>query len=316
MRTTFAIALVLLGITVPAGGQDSPRKAPAQRYAPRDVTLETLAHPHALAALEKPGRVLMEDGFESKASFKNYFEVSGLRDGRVTLVMDPKTAHTGRGAVRLVAPARDGKESGAGLIHWMGKKGHDRVYFRRYLRFDEDYDQGNLNHTGGGLAGVATDGRWDQMGKAGIRPKGDDRFTVGFEPWRDWGKYPAPGYLFLYTYWMDMKGKDDGKCWGNMIQPVRERRIVPPRGKWICLEQMVQVNRLGRADGEMAAWIDGRLYLHIKGMRWRKSENLRIKRFRLGIYIHRATRENVVWYDDVVLATGYVGPTPRQPHRR
>ena len=42
------------------------------------------------------------------------------------------------------------------------------------------------------------------MGKAGIRPTGDDRFTSSFEPWRDWQRAPAPGYMFLYTYWMDM----------------------------------------------------------------------------------------------------------------
>ena len=75
-----------------------------------------------------------------------------------------------------------------------------------------------------------------------------------------------------------------------------------------CAEQMIQVNDVGKANGELAAWVDGKLYLHMTGIRWRTDERLRVKRFDVGIYVHRASRENVVWYDDIVLSTGYVGP--------
>ena len=61
-------------------------------------------------------------------------------------------------------------------------------------------------------------------------------------------------------------------------------------------------------DGELAAWVDGELYMHFEGLRWRTDERVKIKRFSLGIYIHEARRENVVWYDDVALSTGYIGP--------
>jgi hypothetical protein len=272
---------------------------------PRDVTLETLADAEALAALQAPGKVLFADDFEGGAeSLAKYFEIRGKDDGRALI---DGVAHTGGGALRLLAPARDGKESGAGASGWLGAKGHDRVYFRRYIRFAEDYDQGNLNHTGGGLAGVAGTSKWDGMGKAGVRPRGDDRFTCGFEPWRDWGRAEVPGYLFLYTYWVDMAQGRDGNWWGNMLEPAKGRRIVPPRGEWVCLEQMIQVNDVGEANGELAAWVDGELYMHMKGFRWRTDERVRIKRFNLGIYVHRAAQDNVVWYDDVVLSTGYVG---------
>jgi hypothetical protein len=93
-----------------------------------------------------------------------------------------------------------------------------------------------------------------------------------------------------------------------MFAPTEERRVVPPRGKWVCLEQMIQVNTIGKADGELAAWIDGELYLHMTGFRWRTDEKGRIKRFNLGIFIHETRRTNSVWYDDVVLSTGYIGP--------
>ena len=28
----------------------------------------------------------------------------------------------------------------------------------------------------------------------------------------------------------------------------------------------------------------------------------------VGVYIHHATQDNTVWYDDVALSTGYIGP--------
>ena len=165
-----------------------------------------------------------------------------------------------------------------------------------------------MNHTGGGLAAFAGDGKWDQMGKAGIRPLGDDRFTSRFEPWRDWGRSPAPGYMCLYTYWMDMRKGSDGNWWGNLLKPATEGRRIPQRGEWVCLEQMISTNTIGKADGELAAWIDGELYLHMKGFRWRTDERVKLKRFEIGIYIHHAERTNTVWYDDVALSTGYLGP--------
>lgn len=317
-------SIALLALGPPARAQDAD--PPAWRDAvppPRDVTLATRADPARRKRLEAPGSVLFADDFEPGRAggddlAARYFEVRGLREGLVRVeAVTASPAHPGAHALRCVAPARDGRESGAGASGWLGADGHPRVHFRRYVRFAEDYDQGDLNHTGGGLAGLAGRGRWDEMGKAGVRPRGDDRFTVGFEPWRDWGRVAAPGYLFLYTYWVDMQRGGDGRFWGNMLQPPPERRVVPRRGEWICLEQMIQVNTVSEdgalADGELAAWVDGELYLHYEGLRWRTDARVLVKRFDLGVYVHRARRENVVWYDDVVVSTGYVGPLRAAP---
>ena len=70
---------------------------------------------------------------------------------------------------------------------------------------------------------------------------------------------------------------------------------------------MLQANTPGKADGELAAWVDGKLYLHFTGIRWRTSERVRIKRLAFGVYVHQSVRDNTVWYDDVALATGYIG---------
>ena len=277
--------------------------------APMVVTEHTRADAGALARLQMPGVVFFADDAEAAPGFDGYLEVRGVDDGRARRVADVARAHGGSGAYRFVAPDNGGRESGSGATLYFGPQGYDTVYFRRYLRFAADYDQGNLNHTGGGLAGVAGSDPWAGMGQAGIRPTGADRFTASLEPWKDWGRYPPPGYFFIYTYWMDMQQDPDGNYWGNFFQPPPEGRLVPERDRWYCLEHMIRVNDPGQANGEMAAWIDGVLYIHATGFRWRTTTQVRLKRATFGIYIHAATRDNEVWYDDIVLSTGHIGPT-------
>jgi hypothetical protein len=134
--------------------------------------------------------------------------------------------------------------------------------------------------------------------------------------WRDWQRVPAPGFLHCYTYWMDMRRDRDGNFWGNMLGPAESDRRVPPLGKWLCVEQRVALNTPGKADGELAVWVDGQLYEHYRGFRWRSSESVSIKRIGLQVYVHEARRTNRVWIDDLVVSTGYVGlddPAPRPP---
>jgi hypothetical protein len=297
------IAVVVLlggGIAMTAEGVDAPY--------PKLVTAETRTGADRLSALERPGGVFFRDDFESSESLEKYFEIRGLREGRAKLTTNAELAHKGNGAIQFTAVARDGRESGAGASGWFGPEGYERVHFRRYIKFAADYDQGNLNHVGGGLAAVAGADRWRAMGSAGIRPRGDDHFNSSFEPWRDWGRYPAPGYMFLYTYWMDMNRDRDGNYWGNMLGPAQGDRIVLDRDRWYCLEHMIRTNDVGQANGELAAWIDGKLYIHYTGFRWRSSADVKLKRFNIGVYVHRAKKDNTVWYDDVVLSTGYIGP--------
>lgn len=286
-----------------------PGGAPAQDnpFAPVSATEATLANARERARLETPGQVFFHDGFESDSSLTNYFEIRGLEQGQVKLDREAGAVE-GQGALRCFAPTNNGEASGSGASYWFGPEGRPVVYFRRYLKFAADYDQGNMNHTGGGLAGVAGADRWGGMGQAGIRPDGTDRFTCAFEPWRDYQRYPAPGYMFLYTYWVDMEVSRDGYYWGNFIEPPPDQRLVPERDRWYCLEQMIRVNDLGQANGELAAWIDGQLYIHYQHIRWRLAEDVQPKRIDFGIYVHEAQRDNTVWYDEVALSTGYIGP--------
>lgn len=287
---------------------DYPR-ARATGIVPRPylVTDRTRASPAELARLTAPGTVLFADGFESAASFRSYFEIGGLAEGRVRIAHEPDSVHSGTGALQLTSTDSGGRSCGAGPVAWLGDAGHECLHLRYWIRYAADYDQGNLHHTGGSLAAVAGTDKWAGMGSAGRRPVGNDHFSTRVEGWRDWGRVAAPGFLHCYTYWMDMRQDRDGNFWGNMLGPKERERCVPERGAWQCVELRVACNTPGLADGELAVWLDGRLYVHYQGCRWRKSEAVRLKRVGLLAYVHEARRDNRVWFDDVVVATGYIG---------
>jgi hypothetical protein len=286
----------------------SAEESESDRPYPIDVTEQTLNNPAELARLQKPGTILFEEGFEEPDALKRFYNLRESDRGAQQIVLDGSVAHSGKGSLQLHTIDEGGESSDAGVTHWLGE-GADTVYYRRYIRFAEDYDQGDLNHVGGSLYAVAGDNPSAQMGRAGLRPAGDDRFGAGFEPWKDWGRNPAPGSMMLYTYWMDMKVSGDGeKYWGNNFMPDETRRIVPERGAWVCLEHALISNTPGEANGELAAWVDGKLYMHLKGFRWRSSPNVKPKRVTCGMYIHRSKKKNVLWYDDLAASTGYIGP--------
>jgi hypothetical protein len=295
--TRFLLAASLASVEVLAGSVPCGQ----------DITATTLANPQALKALEAPGKVFLAEDFESADWAEKYFDLYGLKEGRMALETDTRVVCRGKSSLRCVLDKRKGAT--ASLCYWFAP-GYDKVHFRWYSRFGENFDQGNLMHFSG-LAGVSGTDRYAEMGGAGIRPTGFDRFTSRFEPWRAWGKHAPPGAMNFYSYFPTMKEdpKMKGKFWGNQFFPAR--RFVPERGRWYCFEIMVKANDPGRENGEQAAWIDGRLYGHFTGILWRKSDEVCLKPMTLGAYIHDNPRENVVHFDDVALSTGYIGPVPK-----
>jgi hypothetical protein len=76
---------------------------------------------------------------------------------------------------------------------------------------------------------------------------------------------------------------------------------------------MVRRNRPNEFDGELATWIDGKLYMHWTGLRLCSSADVLLKRFGLDVYVHQAHKDNRVWFDDVALSTGYIGTADAAP---
>lgn len=251
------------------------------------------------SALEEPGTIFFEDDFED-GDYDDWFDAYGPPE----VIDNTQAAHSGSRALKCTAIYNDGNSSTSSIKYWF-HPGYDKVYFRWFCKFDSTFDQGWGMHFCS-LYAVEGDNKWNQMGQAGIKPDGDDRFGSGFEPWSDWETLTPPGQMQFYAYWHEMLPDNSGPYWGNVFYP--DTVIIPERGRWYCMEMMIKANDAGHDNGEIAAWIDGELYMHLTGFNWRTTNELKIKRISLGIYIHNNPKDNICWFDDVALSTGYIGP--------
>jgi carbon-nitrogen hydrolase len=304
--------------------------------APRRARGIAADHPRDRGIAEDP-RVLFAEDFESGSLEEIKKRWTDAKDpAGAALALVPRSAGEGEAGRCLQVSATPGQNDG-GYLYRRLARGVEKLHARFYVKFAADPDY--LHHFVA-LGGYQPATNWPQGG-AGERPKGDDRIYVGIEPHGNYGQFPAPGAWSFYDYWGEMKISADGKYWGNAIRP--EVPLLPPRGRWQCVEVMVKLNsKPEKADGELALWLDGVEAMRIgpgtrrgpwsgmgfdlpkeggepfEGFRWRTSEELKLNWFWLLHYVtpHAAqqnrkdepTRPNRVWFDDVVLATEYIGP--------
>jgi hypothetical protein len=318
------VAVLLLAQTVTLAGDDLPEGPGLSARYPGDK------------GIAKDPAVLLAEDFETGTIAdlgRKWTEVSN-KDGKPLAWSDLKP-DASRGKRSLEITATLGEDTGGHLFAPLAK-GADTAFARFYVRFAEDAD---YVHHFVHMGGLYPQTRWPNP-QAGTRPKGDDRFSVGIEPWGDRGRAPAPGLWNFYVYWHEMKISADGKHWGNGLRPVEDQQV--PRARWQCVELMIKLNKPGARDGELALWLDGRLKAHFRkgasrgewtgmgfrllekggepfdGFSWRTSDELKVSNFWLLHYVtENAARQNGVakpvtrnrvWFDDVVVATAYIGP--------
>lgn len=221
-------------------------------------------------------------------------------------------------------PMDRGKNTGSDVIRWF-RPGADKVHVRFYVKFSSDYQ---YSHHFVWLGATHRTNRWSAFGKAGLKPDGT-YFSTGMEPWFAWGKNPSPGEVNLYTYFLDMEpDRRMNKYWGNSFFPpgpgkgtaASKDRVIPPLDRWQCWEFMIQANtEPDKADGRQAMWVDGKLAGDFEGIRWRSDLDLKVNCLWLEHYGYDEsdpTRQywkdrQAVWFDDVVVATQYIGPMSR-----
>ena len=338
-RTTRAAALacVLLGAHAtipgadPAPGEPAVRKGLSEKY-PGD------------AGIEKDPRVLFAESFEGGTveDLEKRWDQASNQGGKViAFAIDTPDGSPGKRALAITATL--GENTGGHLYRRLPKP-VDSAYARFYVKFP----QPAYVHHFVTIGGYRPETRWPQGG-AGERPRGDDRVTVGIEPFGDDGRAPAPGLWNFYTYWHEMKISADKRYWGNGLRP--ERPAPVPLDRWQCVEVFLKMNTAPeKSDGELALWLDGRLTMDLKpgarrgkwtglgfvaldeggepfeGFRWRTTDELKINFFWLLHYATEASAKrnraekdsarNEVRFDHIVVATEYVGPiAPAKPAR-
>lgn len=280
-------------------------------------------------------RVIYASGFED--GIRSPLKVS--RKG-VSVLKDKRVAHSGKACAKIVA-TKNIDEGGDLKLHW--KDGVERCYMRVYIRFDKDT---LMPHHFINLKGQTPTYKYRWGGAAGLKPSGgkDGAISVTLEPAKDdkdrWFFY---SYWHEMRSWQTEHGASQGKpnaYYGNVFKMKQGPKI--KRDQWICVEMMVKLNTAGEYDGEQAFWIDGKLIGHWKkglpkgtwmrgsfhsfgkwnrkprkfeGFNWRASDAIKINKAMLQWYLSRdqswprmRVKENIVYFDDLVVATGYVGP--------
>jgi len=289
------------------------------------------------AGIARDTRVLFAEDFEAGTlgeTVKRWTEASN-KDGAVLAFReDAPPGSTGKRSLQVTAAP--GSNTGGHLYKRL-PKGVDKLHARFYVKFAED---AGYPHHFVALGGHHPPSDWPNP-KAGERPRGDDRIYIGIEPHGNDGRLPPPGGWSFYPYWHEMKRSADDKYWGNAIRP--ETPLQVPRGRWQCVEVMAKLNSAPDvSDGELALWLDGEKVLHVargvrrgpwsgmgftlpkeggepfEGFRWRTTPDLQLNWFWLLHYVTEgAARRNRqadpdrpcrVWFDDIVLATEYIGP--------
>lgn len=237
----------------------------------------------------------------------------------------PNDAPTDSHGVRSVQMSAQGAGSEGGQLYSLLPAGLETVYVRHYVK----YRSGAAfeGHTGVWLGGYNPATSYPQGG-AGIRPLGNDRFFLTFQPF-------GTSRMDFYAYWMGMSGLPNGYFWGNSF--IQDPGLQPDYDDWMCIEVMLKGNKpVTTANGELKLWINGVPTIHLgpgypngydsygvftpdpdgppwRGFQWRNTTALQPNFVWLSMYepyLPQGTTARVL-FDQVVVATQYIGPIAR-----
>lgn len=221
--------------------------------------------------------------------------------------------------------------------------GYDKLHYRFYVRFDQDCGPiHHFFHVGG--YNPATP--WPQGG-AGSRPDGNERLSTGIEPFGDawqWDFYsywmemrgsPPRGQCWGNSFLQDeslkvprdqwicvelmMKLNDVGSSNGEMALWIDGKQVGHlgegfPKGMWRFDRFMPgeggEAIRWNDDRGAPETWTEPDGGTPFTGFRWRDDESLELNFVWLLTYITKAPRGHVskIWFDQIVVATDYIGP--------
>ena len=203
----------------------------------------------------------------------------------------------------------------------------DTVFLRAYTKFDAGYSVNTSNHNGLRLSA--------KYPGPGIIPPADGTgfFLFLLQNNIEGNSLPGetvPGYSHLYVYWPRQRSAF-GDHWypDGMVKPFVSDignlgewlafpnqypdfkampDFLPVRNRWYCYELMVRANTPGQRDGEVTYWIDGKLVSDFPNLNIRSVSTLKMDEAHIGLQAMHSERVNKKWYDNVVIATKYIGP--------
>lgn len=265
--------------------------------------------------IAKDQAVIFHDDFETGKPSQKWDNV--FYDANIRIVEEFGNVHGGKKALEFTVPKQQAELSNA-LVKQL-KNGYDVVFLRYYSKFEKGFDQTGSSHNGGYLAAISPG---LPFATPGVRADGRNKFAASFEDWRADSTTTSPGELNVYCYHPEQR-TDYGDHFfpSGQVLPFTYKPgafgphfkarpdIMPEPGRWYCFEFMLKANNAGQRDGRIACWLDGKLIADFPNLRLRDDNALKINYASVDLHIKSNTiRENRKWYDDVVVATSYIGP--------
>jgi hypothetical protein len=116
--------------------------------------------------------------------------------------------------------------------------------------------------------------------------------------------------LHFYYYHLD-QWEDYGDFASCKLSFFRSAKISP--GKWYCLELMLRNNIPRQKNGQLLAWLDGKLIGHVEKIRFRAIEKVKIQRFAVYHYFggsdywSASPKDQRIYVDNLVISRKPIG---------
>ncbi len=266
------------------------------------------------ANLESHSEVILADGFESYSSASNLTSKwNQVYQGAYTrIATEPENVFSGAKALEFRVPQQSAEVSNE-LVKNISPT-EDVLFVRAYTKFEAGYNVSGSSHDGISLS--------SNYSNPGVPANGTNKFFVDVENSRMASGETTPGLTHFYIYHPEQRTE-----WGDHWYPdgrvlpfdsipgdfgthfVPRPNFTPELNRWYCYEIMVKANTPGQKDGRVALWIDGLLIADFPNVRLRDVNTLKIDTVKLSLHIFSNTlRQNLKWYDNVVIARSYIGP--------
>ena len=296
----------------------------SQKY-PGDIGIDT-----------DPSVVLHENFEEASvaAVTARYSDVSN--PGGMSLVTDRPANSSGQHALQLVA----GGSTPATHLYTSFPQGYDELYYRYYVKY---VGAGPWHHSGLWVGGYNPALTYPDP-QAGLKPNGNDRFSVSLEPFANTANAP----MDFYGYWMQMHSWKaaptgaPGDYYGNSM--IHSAEFVNDSDSWMCLEFHMKLNPdpTTGAGAILEVWKNDSLVKHfddtgplgfwyadnccttdadlavctankpinptlvVMNQQWRSTTALQLNNFWAENY-NTASTNSTMMFDDMVVATERIG---------
>jgi predicted amidohydrolase len=300
------------------------------------------------AGIASDPRLVFAENFESELDEmkKKWSSVDGTQ---IMSQSDDRPGASG-GKHSLLMTHVGGRGTG-GALYRSFKPGNDKLFARFYVKFDPDCAP--IHHFGTNIGGYNPPTPWPQGG-AGLRPGGDKTLTVGVEPfgnrwvwdyytyWCDMRGSPPNGQTWGNSFIRDPALKVQRGKWTCVEVMVKMNTVGESNGEMALWIDGKAVSRLGKGfpkgrwefdkfnpgqGGEGVRWSDMKREpenfkvpeggLPFEGFRWRTTKELDLNYLWVYLYITKAPpgHSSRVWFDDIVVATDYIGPIEAPANR-